>query len=491
MLFNSLDFFLFLPAVLAVFAVLPARHRWLLLLVASYAFYAATELFNLIYLGAVTLVVYGCGLGMARSSRKATRVAFLTVGLAAVLGALAAFKFYDFAAGEIERLIAWAAFEAEPTRWLPRLGVTNPVGFSFYAFMAASYLIDAFVGRLDAERHPGHLALYVAYFPKILAGPIERATTFLPQLIIGLRSDPERIVMGLQLTGWGLIKKVVIADNLAPLVDRTFKIAAYASPIDLLLSAYFFAFQIYCDFSGYADIAIGVSLLFGIQLMENFRRPYLSVSTAEFWAERWHISLGRWFRDYLYFPLGGSRTSAPRRYLNVMLVFIVSGLWHAGLGYGVGWTFLVWGALNGFYQWVGLATRSIWRLVAERLPHLSASLLLHVARVLLTFHLILIGWVFFRAETVDQAILILKKIAVGLPDMPGLLSRYPFTWEHYFGVGLIVVLIGIEILDERRPIWKRLAAMPVAVRWAAYYTGMFALLLVGRWQAQQFIYMQF
>jgi hypothetical protein len=174
-----------------------------------------------------------------------------------------------------------------------------------------------------------------------------------------------------------------------------------------------------------------------------------------------------------------------------MLVFVVSGLWHAGLGYGVGWTFLVWGALNGVYQWAGLATRSMWKGVADRLPRLSTSTSLHIIRVLLTFHLILIGWVFFRAESVDQAIVILRKIAAGLPDMPGLIGNFPFTFEHYFGLGAILGLAVIEILDERRPIWQRLATMPVAFRWAAYYAGIFALLLVGRWQAHEFIYMQF
>ena len=228
------------------------------------------------------------------------------------------------------------------SRWsLPRLGVTTPVGYSFYAFSAASYLIDIYARRLSGSHHPGHVALYVAYFPKIFAGPIERATAFLPQ-VVGRPARRSRscAVLGLQLIGWGLFKKVVIADNLAPLVDRNFGIVAFASPIELLVSVYFFAFQIYCDFSGYTDIAIGVSLLFGLQLMENFRRPYLSRSTAEFWGERWHISLGRWFRDYLYIPLGGSRAGPLRRYLNIMVVFVVSGLWHAGLGYGVGWTFL-------------------------------------------------------------------------------------------------------------------------------------------------------
>jgi len=490
MLFNSLGFFLFLPAVLAVFAALPERRRWLWLLLASYAFYAATGLFNLVYLGAVTFVVYGCGLGIARSSRQSSRTVFLVLGLFVVLGGLTAFKFYDFAAGELERLAA-SAFGWMPTAFLPRLGVATPVGFSFYAFMAASYLIDVFVGRLAAERHAGRLALYVAYFPKILAGPIERAPAFLPQVVAGPRANPERFVAGLQLIGWGLFKKVVIADNLSTMVDRAFGIPAFATPIDLLLAVYFFAFQIYCDFSGYADIAIGVSLLFGIKLMENFRRPYLARTTAEFWAERWHISLGRWFRDYLYFPLGGSRVGVVRRYGNVMAVFVVSGLWHAGLGYGVGWTFLIWGALNGLYQWVGLATRDLWRGLGERLPRLAAGPPLHVARVLLTFHLILVAWVFFRAKSVEDAFVILRRIWFALPDIPGLVSRYPFTTQQLLGIGLIALLLLIEILDERRAIWQRLAAAPVALRWSAYYAGIVAMLILGRWQAQEFIYMQF
>jgi alginate O-acetyltransferase complex protein AlgI len=323
------------------------------------------------------------------------------------------------------------------------------------------------------------------------AGPIERATTFLPQLSAGLRADPDRVVLGLQLIGWGLVKKVVIADNLAPFVDRIFGIAAFASPVDLLFSIYFFAFQIYCDFSGYTDIAIGVSLLFGLQLMDNFRRPYLARSTAEFWGERWHISLGRWFRDYLYIPLGGSRAGPVRQYLNLMLVFVASGLWHAGLGYGVGWTFLVWDALNGAYQWVGVATRPFWSRVGEQVPRISRSVPLLVLRVLLTFHLIAITWVFFRARSLGDAWLILKKIASHLVDIPSLLAQYPFTAEHYTGIALIVLLVGIEIVDERRSIFQRLAAAPLAVRWALWYLAILVLLILGRWQAREFIYMQF
>ena len=490
MLFNSLGFFLFLPLVLAVHSALPAGRRWVWLLVASYVFYASFEPTGALYLAGVTLVVYGCGWGIGQTGRRPVRVALLSAGLVVVLGLLVVFKFYDFVAGELERATAGLA-AGDAGLALPRLGIANPVGFSFYAFSAASYLIDVYVGRLKPQRHGGHVALYTAFFPKILAGPIERATTFLPQLGEGLRAHPEQVIAGAQLIVWGLFKKVVIADNLAPLVDRVFSIAAYATPVELLVGVYFFAFQIYCDFSGYTDIAIGVALLFGIQLMENFRRPYLSRSTAEFWASRWHISLAHWFRDYLYFPLGGSRAGEPRRYANLMTVFVISGLWHAGLGYGVGWTFLVWGALNGFYQWAGLATAPVRRWLGERLPRLGASTPMLVLQVLVTFHLIAIAWVFFRADSVSDAVLILQKIAGGLARMPALLPRYPFTAEHYFGAGLIAFLVFVEILDERRSIWKRLAAAPVALRWGAYYAGIFALLALGRWQAREFIYMQF
>ena len=485
MLFTSLDFFIFLPLALVVFAIAPVAQRWAVLLLASYVFYGYLRPLNLVYLGAVTLVIFGCGWGLGRATQKPMRVAVLVLGLVAVLGSLTAFKFYDFIAGEIEHANLVANLK------LPRLGITATAGYSFYAFSAASYLIDIYVGRLSGTQNLGQVALFAAYFPKIFAGPIERATNFLPQVLSGLQADPYRFVLGLQLIGWGLFKKVVIADNLAPIVDHGFSIVAFAPPIELLISTYFFAFQIYCDFSGYTDIALGISSLFGLNLMENFRRPYLSRSTAEFWAERWHISLGRWFRDYLYIPLGGSHAGPVRQYINVMAVFMVSGLWHAGLGYGVGWSFLVWGALNGAYQWAGLATRGLWRRAEEALPKVRTSVWLLVLRIVITFHLILISWVFFRATSIHDALLVLQKIGAHLDGLPYLLTIYPFTAEQFTGFGLIVFLIGYEILDERRPVFQRLADAPIVLRWSAYYVGIFALLLLGRWQAKEFIYMQF
>jgi D-alanyl-lipoteichoic acid acyltransferase DltB (MBOAT superfamily) len=225
--------------------------------------------------------------------------------------------------------------------------------------------------------------------------------------------------------------------------------------------------------------------------MENFHRPYLAPSIREFWARRWHISLAAWFRDYLYIPLGGGQRGRVRQFVNVMLVFAVSGLWHAGLGYGVGWTFLVWGALNGAYQWVGLATAPVWRWLGGRLPRVRESRVLLLARVLLTFHLIAVSWVFFRAASIDQAWSILQRIAINLGKLPAIVTRYPFTSDHFLAAALIVLLIGIEVLDERRSLWVRLAEAPTALRWIAYYAVIFALLLLGRWQAREFIYMQF
>jgi D-alanyl-lipoteichoic acid acyltransferase DltB (MBOAT superfamily) len=485
MLFTSLEFFAFLPLALLVHALLPAGRRWVWLLAASWLFYAFPRPASLLFLGAVTLVVVACGLGLARTERERARRAILAAGLLAVLGSLVLLKFHDFLAGELEGLAG-----APPGSW-PRLGLAAPPGYSFYVFSAASYLLDAHARRLPAGHRAGDVALYLAWFPKILAGPIERATSFLPQVSAGLRADPARLALGLQLVGWGLVKKVVIADNLAPVVDRSFGIAAFASPVDLLVAVYFFAFQIYCDFSGYTDVAVGVSLLFGFRLAENFRRPYLSRSTAEFWGERWHVTLGRWFRDYLYVPLGGSRAGRTRHLLNLMLVFLVSGLWHAGLGWGVGWTFLVWGALNGAYQWAGVATGPFWRRAGERAPRLARSAPLRVLRVLLTFHLIAITWVFFRARSLGDAWIVLRKIGASLPEIPSLLGRFPFTAEHFTGLALIALLVGLEIVDERRPIFERLAAAPVAVRWTAWYLALLALLLLGRWQAREFIYMQF
>jgi len=476
MLFTSLEFLLFLPLAVLLFWALPTRYRLFWLMLASLVFYGSFGLGNLGYLAGVAVLTFGAGEAMARSRTVWARRLALTLGLFTILGLLVFLKFYD------------AVAEAIPG--LPAFGLSAPAGFSFYAFMAASLLIDRY-HLVGTKPRPFRDVLYLAWFPKILAGPITRAGDFLFELKRNRKAHAALFALGVQLILWGLVKKVVVADNLAPFVDRTYAIPAYAVPMELIVATYFFAFQIYCDFSGYTDIARGVSFLFGIRLAENFRRPYFARSIGEFWSGRWHISLAQWFRDYVYIPLGGSRKGPLRLYLNIMFVFLISGLWHAGLGYGVGWGFVIWGALNGAYLWgeralipVGNALR---RGCTWRVPRVIGR----VGASFLVFHLVLVSWVFFRAGSLDDGWTVLTRVLAALPELPALLLRYPFTAEHAFLASLILGLLAIELFDERRPVWRRLARLPKAVRWGALYACLFVLLLLGRWQSETFVYMQF
>jgi len=472
----------------AIYYSIPHRFRWLLLLAGSYYFFTFRAPKPAIWLILITGVAYLSVLGVAHRGHQ--KKSFLVTGVLIILGTLFVFKYLNFFFTQLGNLFKSMGLPGVAS-FLPQVDLSYPAGLSFFTFSAVTYLIDVYRGNMPAEKDVRQVAVYVAFFPKIFAGPIERARTFLPQLRQRIFSDPDRFTAGLQLILWGLFKKVVIADRLAPFVNNAFNKAAYSPPLELFLAAYFFAFQIYCDFSGYTDMAIGSSKLLGFDLMENFRRPYLSKSTPEFWGRRWHISLATWFRDYLYIPLGGSRVSWPRHYFNLMLVFAVSGIWHAGLGYGMSWTFLIWGALNGLYQWTSVATKKFWQRLGGFLPGARDSLLWHVIRVLFTFHLITFTWVFFRASSASDAFTIIKRIGGNLGNLPHLLKIYPFSQEHYISFVLMAILILWEVLDERRSLWERLRMSPRVVRWAVYYAMIFGLLIIGEWQLSKFIYMQF
>jgi alginate O-acetyltransferase complex protein AlgI len=483
MLFNSFSFLAFFGALVVVYYVVPHRHRWILLLAASLYFYSTFKASYVLLLLGVTLVAYLAALAIARAADQKNKKAILAVGIVASIGALFVFKYYNFFAADLDWLFANVGL-TRSVPLLPRLELVVAAGLSFYTFSCVSYLVDVYAGRLVAERHFGRFALYVSFFPKLLAGPIERAKPFLSQLEQPVSFNGAEVTLGLQLMLWGLFKKVVIADRLASFVNGAYGQPQFSSVADLVLATYFFAFQLYCDFSGYSDIAIGAAKVLGFDLVENFRRPYFSTSVREFWASRWHLSLTAWFRDYMYIPLGGNRGSRLRVSLNLMAVFLVSGLWH-----GANWTFVVWGGLNGLFVILSVMTSGARRKISEltRLPAGLGGAL----RGLLTFHLVLVTWVFFRAASLSDAATILSRVAGSAAVLPRLLRVRVTSGEILLSLSLIAILLGVEALDEIRPFWERLRVRPLAMRWAVYYALLFGLIVLGTWNLQQFVYMQF
>jgi alginate O-acetyltransferase complex protein AlgI len=454
-LFNSLGFLAFFFAFVPIYYLTPHRYRWLLLTAASLFFYAAFRIEYLALLVAIAVVAYGVGRVIDRPGATAGRRVALGCAIAAIVALLA-----------VARLV-------------PAAGFAGAAGLSFYSLSAISYLVDVHRRALAAERHVGRLLLYLAFFPKLLAGPIERARPFLEQIAAPISFDGARVVSGLQLLLWGLFKKVVIADRLAAFVDAAYRQPGFAPPADLVIATYFFAFQLYCDFSGYSDMAIGTARVLGIDLMENFRRPYLSGSVAEFWSRRWHLSLASWFRDYVYIPLGGSRTSRARHAVNLMVVFLLSGAWH-----GANWTFVVWGGLNGLYVVASTA-------VGRQHDAASRGMPSRMLRAVITFHAVLVTWVFFRAASLADAATIFERTARAVPLLPRLLWVRVQDPAIVLAIAMIVVLVAVEIVDEGRAVWDRLREQPLAVRWAVYYALLAALLVMGTWNLRQFVYMQF
>lgn len=478
MLFNSLSFMAFFVVMVIIYYLLPQRSRWPLLLAGSLYFYAALRVEYVLLLIWAAAVAYLAALGIERARAQKGRKAILTTGLLLELGTLFIFKYYNFALESLQPLLdRLSIFDLPSLQWL------LPAGLSFFSFSCVSYIVDVYRGKLRAERHLGRAMLYVAFFPKLLAGPIERATTFLPQTERVIQFDPWRFTQGLQIFLWGMFKKVVIADRLAAIVDAAFQMPTLRPPVQLIIAAYFFAFQIYCDFSGYSDMAIGTAKMLGFDLMENFRRPYLATSIPEFWSRRWHISLCCWFRDYLYIPLGGNRVSKARWYMNQMIVFLVSGLWH-----GANWTFVVWGVLNGGYQVVYYLGAGLREKLARiiRLPRKLAAFI----NWFIVFHLVTLAWVFFRASSVSEAWAILERIVQSIPKLPMLLRMYRFNQDFYLSIGLIAVLLLVDAIDEIRPLWERLRTH-LAIRWAVYYAMILGLVVLGKWAMTEFIYMQF
>jgi D-alanyl-lipoteichoic acid acyltransferase DltB (MBOAT superfamily) len=486
MLFNSADYALFLPLVLLVYillrrAGLRAQNAWLL--VASYVFYGWWDWRFLGLLFGTTLNDYLVGLGLERAERQARRRALILLSIGVNLGVLGFFKYYNFFVASF--IDAFARIGV--TLSAPTLKVILPVGISFYTFQALTYTIAVYRREMRAVRDPVGFFAYVAFFPQLVAGPIERARHLLPQFFVPRVLQPEAFASGLRQILWGFFCKLVVADNCATVVNTIFNHPGPRPGSVALIGSVLFAFQIYADFSGYSHIALGTARLFGFELMQNFATPYFSQSAPEFWR-RWHISLSSWFRDYVYIPLGGNRTSKPRQALNLLVTFTLSGLWH-----GANWTFIVWGILNGLYVvprvFIGepLARPASSRNTLIRVPTVAA-------RILFTFALTVLAWVFFRAPTISAAWTVLGEIgsrSLLTSPISGLRSLGVLTTTGY-AVLAITFLLALEWWQRDKRFALELGDRATLVTWPAC-AAVFVVTLFFRYTgvSLDFIYFQF
>lgn len=481
MLFNSFVFVAFLGVVLPLYYAL--SHRWQnrMLLVASYIFYGYWDWRFLSLLAASSCIDYCVGRWMEALSDPRRRRALIMVSICVNLGLLGFFKYFDFFVESTADLLSSMGLNVN----MPLLHVVLPVGISFYTFQSLAYTIDVYRGTQKAARNFFDFLLYVSYFPQLVAGPIERASHLLPQIERPRHVDQTQLASGAQLMLWGYVKKVVVADGLAPYVDACFADYSNLSAGALLLGVYAFAFQIYADFSGYSDIARGVSRIMGIELMENFRQPYWSRNITEFWR-RWHISLSTYLRDYLYVPLGGNRKGLRRQYINLALTMLLGGLWH-----GAAWTFVVWGGLHGIY----LAVHKAWtrgrKITAEGPPTNLREWAVYGLKCVATFHLVCFAWVFFRGESEMQ-------VEGYLIGMMGLFTSWDFSIAPAIH-GLpqtLIVLAGITAIIDGASWYRRREtpfdyATPAWIRTAGYAVALLLLAYVRENSGETFIYFQF
>lgn len=486
MLFNSLDFAIYLPIVFVLYWFVTARNlklQNLLILLASYVFYGWWDWRFLSLILFSTLTDYWIALAMDNKNGS-NRRAFLWVSIAVNLGFLGFFKYYNFFVENFIATFSFFGYEISPNT----LNIILPVGISFYTFQTLSYTIDVYKGKLQPMRNFIAFAAFVSFFPQLVAGPIERATNLLGQFQVKRTFEYTKAVDGLRQILWGLFKKVVIADNAAELANRFFNSPGDYPGSLLLLGAIFFAFQIYGDFSGYSDIAIGIARLFGFSLIRNFAFPYFSRDIAEFWR-RWHISLSTWFRDYLYIPLGGSRGSLGMKIRNTFIIFVVSGFWH-----GANWTFIVWGALNALYFLPLL-------LIGKNRSHLGTVSDEHMLPSLRelwqmgsTFTLTVLAWIFFRAENIAHAITYLKGIFS--PSLLTAPKRVDFTGSSIHPLTLFFLLgffVFVEWLGRRQQyaIEATMIRQPRFLRWLFYALLVFMLGVFAQSNETPFIYFQF
>ncbi len=488
MLFNSTIFYIFFPIVTFLYFVFPYKYRWLILLCASVYFYMSFIPEYIFILALIILVDYYAGIFIEQAPQKSKK-RFLLISLLTNISILCIFKYVNFFPQVIVFLSSlWGTNHTQSGH-----EILLPIGLSFHTFQGMSYTIEVYRGHQKAERNLGIFALYVMFFPQLMAGPIERPQNLLHQFYKKHKFKLEQLGRGIKLIIWGLFKKAVIADRLAFFVNQVFDNVYNYKGISLVIATVFFAFQIYCDFSGYTDIALGTAELLGFKLMRNFNRPYFAHSISDFW-QRWHISLSSWFRDYLYKPLGGNRVSWWRWQFNVLVTFLVSGIWH-----GSHWTFIVWGILHGIYILVENNFKS--PLSKFYKGNDNKSVVQRIIMTSATFILVCFAWIFFRANSLNNAYYIISHLLSGWDEVLHEINNSQFIKNYIFlgqnriefvlGILAIVFLLVAEWLQDSTATLLIIVRDKPWIKSFVYTILLFLIFLLGEFKSQQFIYFRF
>ena len=479
MLFNSWQFGVFLPIVFGLYWSVPQRFRWALILIASYWFYMSWNVKYIVLILFTTIISYMAGIFLERyRENSAVKKFILAFTLISCLGVLFVFKYFNFFAGAVVDFLNMFALHLHPAT----LTLLLPVGISFYTFQTLAYVIDVYRGNTKAEHHFGVYAAFISFFPQLVAGPIERTNNLLPQIKAAPDFDYAQATYGMKLMTWGFFKKLCVADVVAVYSDKVFNDVYSYKGFALVLAMFFFTVQIYCDFSGYSDIARGCAKLFGIDLMENFKSPYFSATIREFWS-RWHISLSTWFRDYVYIPLGGNRCGKFRRNVNLMITFIVSGLWH-----GANWTFIAWGAVHGLAQVIENA------FVPKGYEPSGVGRALRVCGV---FGFCMLAWVLFRANSISEAFYVFAHAFDGITGIRSYLLGYKDITKGVSGslrdVPIVfIVLAAYDYFLLKHDIISWISCRSVFLRRSVYVLFIIVFLMfLPLKRTQEFIYFQF
>lgn len=481
MLFNSMTFAVFLLAAFILYHIVPAKYRWIFLLAASYVFYMNLHAAYGLLLFFTTLLTYALALGLEKAENRRAKRHCLLGGVWPLVGILLIFKLGAPVIERLNALIDAGRLSMQPLT----IKILLPAGVSFYFFQSMGYLIDVYRGKCKAERHFGYYALFVSFFPQLLAGPIGRADSLLPQLKKERFFDYRNVTYGLKLMAWGYFKKLVIADVFATVVNKVYDNPYSYVGLVFIITTVMFAIEIYCDFSGYSDIAIGCARLFGIELMTNFKTPYFAFSIREFWS-RWHISLSTWFRDYVYIPLGGNRVNRFRHCLNLFLTFLVSGFWH-----GSSLTYIVWGGIHGVLQ---ILETFLYPKTRRGVPVVRKK---HWWQLPLTFALLCFTWIFFRANTMQDAFWIISRLFwdIGRPVnyLKTAVICLDMSYWSMFGMALsAVVLLIWDLLSLNQDVIELVSRQKCLVRWTLYVLLLVAIALFSyKGIATEFIYFQF